>query len=218
MAIVAKTMSAALRHAGKAGETAFWRVRREAARRRFAALPPGTKLHLGCGSNHFEGWVEVDLERKNHPDFLHDLRLGLPAPARSCAYVYSEHLFEHLALADAQRLMRDCAAVLQPGGVMRIAMPDLESLVGYYAGNWRDQPWIVDHKYTHLSSAAQMLNTAMRDWGHLYLYDFVDLEARLEGAGFEGVRRCAWGTSETDVLNGLETREDSRLVVEAVAQ
>lgn len=208
---------AALRRAGTAADRALWRVRREAARRRFADLKPGAKVHLGCGSNHFDGWVEVDLERSNHPDIVHDLRLGLPALPNSFRLIHSEHLFEHLLLVDAQRLMRDCAAALEPGGIMRVAMPDMESLVAHYRGDWRAQAWIHDHGYDGMSSAAEMLNTALRDWGHQYVYDFTDLEQRLLSAGFREVRRCAWGESDVPELANLETREDSKLVVEAVA-
>lgn len=208
---------AALRRAGTAKDHGLWRVRREAARRRLADVAPGSKLHLGCGSNHFDGWIEVDLERSNRPEIVHDLRLGLPARPDTFRLIYSEHLFEHLLLADAQRLMRDCAAALRPGGVMRVAMPDLESLIGHYRGDWRAQAWIHEHGYDAMSSAAEMLNTALRDWGHQYVYDFVDLEQRLVGAGFGEVRRCAWGESAVAELAGLETREDSKLVVEAVA-
>lgn len=207
----------ALRRGRRSWDAGSRSVRREAARRRFADLRPDAKLHLGCGSNHFAGWVEVDLERTNRPTIVHDLRLGLPAPAGSCAFIYSEHVFEHIPLADAERLMRDCAAALRPGGTMRVAMPDLESLVGYYRGNWREQPWIADHGYGDMSTAAEMLNTALRDWGHLYVYDFADLSQRLLTAGFGTVARCAWGDSAHPELKGLETREDSRLIVEAVA-
>lgn len=212
-----RLVAGAIRRGNQAWDTANRRARREAARRRFADLGQDVKLHLGCGSNHFPGWVEVDLERKNRPDIVHDLRLGLPAPKASCAFIYSEHLFEHLPLADAERLMRDCVAALRPGGVMRVAMPDLDSLVASYGGNWRDQPWILDHGYGHMSTAAEMLNTAMRDWGHLYVYDFADLSLRLTEAGFAAVQRRPWAESDHSELKGLETREDSLLVVEAVA-
>ena len=210
-----RVVRGSIRRGNQALDVGVRRIRREAARRRFADLRPDAKLHLGCGTNHFSGWVEVDLERQQRPDIVHDLRLGLPAPERSCAFIYSEHLFEHLPLPDAQRLMRDCAAVLQPGGVMRVAMPDLESLVAFYRGPWRDQPWIDDHGYGYMSTAAEMLNTAMRDWGHLYLYDFADLAYRLSEAGFVDVRQCEWGQSDHPDLKGRETREDSRLIVEA---
>lgn len=215
MSTAARVVSERIRSGLRVLDAGVRRARREAARRRFSSVGPDTRLHLGCGTNHFPGWVELDLERTQRPDIVHDLRLGLPAPERSCALIYSEHVFEHLPLADAERLMRDCAVVLRPGGVMRVAMPDLESLVAFYEGAWRDQPWIEDHGYGHLSTAAEMLNTAMRDWGHLYLYDFADLRLRLSAAGFIEIQRREWGESDHPELKGRETRQDSRLVVEA---
>lgn len=85
------------------------------------------KLHLGCGANRFEGWINIDSEVDvYHADLLWDLRQGLPFEDKSCELVHSEHVFEHFTAEDALNLMRECRRVLIPGGVMRVGMADLE--------------------------------------------------------------------------------------------
>lgn len=190
-------------------------ARRRRATARLRALPDGAQLHLGCGPNKFKGWVNIDIDRWRRPDLLHDLKLGLPARPRSVGRIYSEHVFEHLSLAAGERLMQDCARSLALDGTMRVAMPDLALLVKHYGDDWQDQAWLRDPAYEHISTPAEMLNVALRDWGHHYVYDFDDLERRLRAAGFTGIRRCGWGRSDDPALCGLETRPDSLLIVEA---
>lgn len=189
--------------------------RRARASDRLGRLPLEVKLHLGCGPNKLPGWVNVDIDRMSRPDLRHDLRLGLPMRSRTASFIYSEHVFEHLDLHTAQRLLRDCAVALREDGVLRIAMPDLALLVDRYRGQWRDQEWLRDPAYSYIETPAQMLNVALRQWGHRYVYDFEDLHHRLNTSGFSKIVRRAWQDSPHPELRGLETRHDSRLVVEA---
>lgn len=191
---------------------------RALSRRRLdARLAPGARVQLGCGPNRFEGWVNVDFDRSYQAEMTLDLRVGFPAPAASVSFIYSEHVLEHFTLDDAARILRDCRQALRPGGVMRIAMPDLASLVQYYLGDWRDQAWLQDAVYAEIDTAARMLNYALREWGHRYVYDRADLEKRLVDAGFVKVEARNWGESPFRDLAGRETRRDSTLIVEAFA-
>ena len=174
----------------------------------------GTRLHLGCGPNKLPGWVNVDIEEQYEPDLRHDLSQGLPYADGTVDAVYSEHFFEHLTLADGVGLMAECLRVLRRGGVLRIAMPDLTTIVEAYRGDWRDQAWLA--AYPQIRTAAQMLNTGMRAWEHRYLYDLDDLTLRLRDLGFVDVTPREWGRSDIPELRDLETRDDSRLIVEAV--
>src|SRR5437762_3487947 len=81
------------------------RVRLELSRRQLGRLPDGVRFHLGCGTNHFPGWTEVDIDRSTRPHVVHDLRLGLPARPGSARLIYSEHVFEHLELEHGELLM-----------------------------------------------------------------------------------------------------------------
>jgi predicted SAM-dependent methyltransferase len=157
----------------------------------------------------------VDLEPG--ADVRADLRYRLPFTDASAEFVYSEHVVEHLDLAEGTRLLRECARILRPGGVLRIATPDLAALVRAYGGRWRDQDWVRWPGHEWVDTPARMLNAAFRCWGHRHLYDHEELVLRLGEAGFPEVRRCALGESPVPDLAGLETRADSLLVVEALA-
>jgi predicted SAM-dependent methyltransferase len=187
-----------------------------ALERKVAASSAPIRAHLGCGPVYLDGWLNLDIERGSRADLRLDLRYGLPLPSESTSYVFSEHVFEHLELADGKQLLRDVHRSLAPSGVLRIAMPDLASLVERYKNGWRDQEWLKDPFYLKIDTAANMLNFALRSWGHLYVYDFDDLQLRLVDAGFSKVQRVEWGVSEHEELRGLERRPDSLLIVEAI--
>ncbi|MGA2166497.1 MAG: hypothetical protein ABSH36_18805 [Solirubrobacteraceae bacterium] len=182
-------------------------------------MPGQAKVHLGCGQNRFEGWINVDINRAVQPDVRLDLRGGFPAPPGSVGFIFSEHLFEHLTLEEGCRVFSDCHAALQAGGVMRIAMPDLRYVVERYIGGGdvgdlgpetRD-----DVEFRKIDSPARLLNFALRSWGHVYLYDVDELTLRLRQAGFTKVESPKILMSHHPELVGLEKREASRLIVEA---
>jgi predicted SAM-dependent methyltransferase len=192
---------------------AAWRARRFASR--------GLRLHLGCGTVRLDGWVNIDLpsrarEPEVQPDLTFDVRRRLPFPDGAARLIYHEHLMEHLTLEEGRRCLADWLRVLEPGGVLRIATPDLEYLVDRYRGDWRDQAWLAQPEYAFIGTRAEMINVAFRWWDHRYLYDGEELERRMREAGFSSVRRCAFRESGIPELAALETREDSKLIVEGV--
>lgn len=61
-----------------------------------------------------------------------DLTKPLPFADRSLSAVFSAHVFEHLFPDEVERLSREIARVLAPGGVCRIVVPDMERIVALY--------------------------------------------------------------------------------------
>jgi len=61
-----------------------------------------------------------------------------------------------------------------------------------------------------------MITIAFRWWGHQYLYNREELERALSDAGFSTLEFVEHSQSKYDDLKGLETRLDSKLIVEAI--
>ncbi len=193
-----------------AGRAGWWRLQ---ARRKVESLAHPIKLCLGSGRAPIVGWVNVDMDR--NADVRADVRFILPFPSASVSFIYSEHLVEHLILADHLHLLRECHRVLLPNGVIRIATPDLETVVADYRSDWRRADWVKWPEFGWIDSGVRMLNTAVRDWGHQYIYDYSELTMRMSQVGFGAFVRTQIGVSAHPELRGLETRVDSSLIVEA---
>ncbi len=89
-------------------------------------------LNLGCGRIFNPDWINVDFESSG-PDVLpYDLRLGLPFPDESMELVYHSHVLEHFSKRRGEFLLRECLRVLRPGGLLRLAVPDLENITRAY--------------------------------------------------------------------------------------
>jgi len=173
------------------------------------------KLHVGCGNVRFEGWVNIDITGK-HLDVKCDVRKGLPCADNSAALIYNEHFLEHLTCEEGLDVLREFHRVLKPGGIVRIATPDLDYVVDkYVSDDWKAQYWRQNLR-TEIQTRAEMLNISFHDWGHKYLYNAEELERRLREVGFGRISRQAWDVSEYPELANRETREDSKLILEAV--
>ncbi|MBU1215121.1 MAG: glycosyltransferase [Gammaproteobacteria bacterium] len=173
----------------------------------------GIWLNIGCGSKHLSGFVNMDIEQPY--DQKLDARKGLPYADRSVDGVYSEHFFEHLTQAEGLRFLRECRRVLKPGAFVRIAMPDLDELVGRYsAEDWRGDGDMFKLGFDWVSNRCEMLNISMREWGHKHLYNEEELIRIARMAGLEPVKRCEHGQSDVPEFVGRETRSGSRLIME----
>jgi predicted SAM-dependent methyltransferase len=88
-------------------------------------------LNLGCGSRYVQGWANLDFVATK--DVIgHDLRKPLPFADGEFDIVYHSHVLEHFRKVDATRFLRECWRVLKPGGLCRIAVPDLEGIATFY--------------------------------------------------------------------------------------
>jgi len=90
------------------------------------------RANLGCGNQICPGWINIDITRTGPSVVAHDLSTGIPLPNESCEVVYHSHVLEHLKRPDAQFFMRECFRVLKPGGLLRVAVPDLEQVCRQY--------------------------------------------------------------------------------------
>jgi len=176
---------------------------------------PDIKVHVGCGQNYFDGWVNLDID-SSMADISHDMRKRLWFFDNSVSIIYSEHFIEHVEIEQAEKIFKEFYRVLKPRGIVRIATPDLDHLIAKYVSeDWRTQYWIRNLR-SEIQTRAEMLNICFHDWGHKYLYNAEELERRLREVGFGRISRQPWHVSQHPELANRETREDSKLILEAV--
>lgn len=94
--------------------------------------PSPIRLHLGCGEQHFEGYVNIDYPPSEHnvmdvnsaADVFADIT-ELNFPNESIDEIRLHHVFEHFNRVSALALLIRWHSWLKIGGVLRISTPDL---------------------------------------------------------------------------------------------
>jgi predicted SAM-dependent methyltransferase/cephalosporin hydroxylase len=94
------------------------------------------KLNLGCGVHFHSDWINLDIAPSAAEVIAHNLaEEPLPFENRCCAAVYHSHVLEHIPLPSVRPFIDECFRVLAPGGVLRIVVPDLETIARLYLEN-----------------------------------------------------------------------------------
>ncbi len=208
----AKTVQAAL----LATRRATWCATRGAAIARYlTATAPGARgLTLGAGHHPPAGWLATDLDPRVAPGVLFlDATRPFPFPDASFDRIHSEHMIEHVPLSGGRAMLAEAHRVLRPGGRLRLATPDLARLAGLVATPGADAAGAAYVRWIAATfpadgvepRAVDVLNHAMRAWGHVFLYDETTLRAELARAGFTEVTRHSLNESADPTLRGLET-------------
>ena len=89
-------------------------------------------LNLGCGTRYHRDWVNLNYTSTGPDVIAHNLYNGIPFNDGLFEVVYHSHLLEHFPKKYAPLFLKECHRVLKPGGIMRIAIPDLEQIARSY--------------------------------------------------------------------------------------
>lgn len=168
-------------------------------RQRLRALRKTTGLlvNVACGPQVIEGFVNLDLRASHRSVFEWDCRRTLPFASGSVAGLRAEHFFEHLDPRDeAPRFLAEVRRVLQPGGVVRLIVPDAgRYLEAYVRGNLSgfDALAVPRPFPTDLPTRMDVINHVFHQWGeHRWAYDLETLSHRLVAAGFAAIQHSAF--------------------------
>jgi predicted SAM-dependent methyltransferase len=151
------------------------------------------RLHIGAGNNDLPGWLNTELCPRGSEVFL-DATRPFPFAADTFAFIYTEHMIEHIPYEGAMSMMRECFRVLRPGGVVRIVTPNMAFLHSLLAAPLTpEQAAYIRYSYeAHriggpAGSAIHVVNNFVRSWGHQFIYDLETLSALVTNAGLTGV-------------------------------
>ena len=123
-------------------------------------------VNLGCGSHYRKGWLNFDLYPASEDVRQANIIDGVPLVDGTADFVYHSHVLEHLCREDARRFLQECHRILKPGGILRIAVPDLEDAAREYLKN------------IARCDAGDQSAIADLEWSHIELYDQIAREDR----------------------------------------
>jgi len=183
----------------------------------------GLKINFGSGSKTKEGFVNVDLSP--HADLRVDLRRPIPLEDNTCALLFTEHFVEHLSYPEgAEMFFRECYRVIEPGGQLKVSVPDTEWPLREYGTGQRDYLETCDQRNFHppeCETEMEHINYHFRQRKrgqsysgferHRFAYDFETMAKVIRAGGFETVDRRSF-EPELD----SEHREIGSLFVVAV--
>lgn len=206
----------------------------------------GTKLHVGCGPSVYDGWVNIDKspsvllsrfgllrrlllklgiltadQARGFPPgvVFADVSRRIPTESDSVAFIYCSHMIEHLSRWQALAFTRECERVLRPGGVLRLATPDLALLVRDYldrsshllgeGGTPADA--FCEEYGAYVDPQGSRIRKLVRKLAggdsHQWLYDAESLTKLLNEGGFSEVGQRRYREGEVPGLDTIEHRE-----------
>jgi SAM-dependent methyltransferase len=208
------------------------------------------RVNLGCGPDAPANWINVDGSWNawftHHPGLrkffetiglfrkgsgqqwrvrplVHDITKPLPFPTNSIAAIYGSHVLEHLYRSDAIQLLAESKRVLEPGGVLRLVVPDVQTMARNYLASKDAQR--IDGYHESNESAADLLNDQLgfrspappsgtfvfkfyaiwKDFHHhKWMYDSHSLAKLMTDAGFSSVAEKSFRQSEIPGIEDVE--------------
>lgn len=185
---------------------------------RYASAHEVRALNIGSSSSVLPAWFNVDYFVAYENQFFMDAATRFPMPDSSLHYIRSEHMIEHVPYPSAMVMLSECLRVLKPGGIVRIATPDLRKLARLYDSPLSpEQKRYVDavlgtqRSFYDGSEVGSVVNNIFLFENHYFIYDAGTLGEALARAGFVDIVVSAPGQSAHDVLHGKDlhaTAED----------
>ena len=171
----------------------------------------GMLVHVGCGKHGKDGWVNMDCFPAKRDNCLYDIRKDLPFDDQSVRGIFTEHVVEHLDYTEEIPVfLAECFRCLEPGGVLRIIVPDAEKyLRAYVQGGWsgfepvrplvnvNEDPWFKHRYHTPMELVNAVFHQGQQ---HRFAYDAETMEFLLRHAGFTQVARREFGQSANPAL------------------
>lgn len=173
------------------------------------------RLNLGCGPRPPAGWINADIKPADGVQLVGDILDGLALDDASIAYAVAIHFLQDLPWPDIPKALSELKRVLKPGGVLRLALPDLDRAIDAYRRRDKGYFYVPDED---ARSVGAKLVTQIIWYGSVltpFTFDFA--EELLHDAGFSAVCRCPFkqtASSHPDIVS-LDNRERESLFVEA---
>jgi SAM-dependent methyltransferase len=179
------------------------------------ALPSPIKLNLGCGPFAAAGWINCDVQPRPGVTVCRDVRAGLPFGDGDIDCIAAIHFLQDLPYTDLGPVLRELRRVMKPGGVLRLALPDLDKSIQAYSRNDPGYFYVPDGDA--LSIGAKLITQVVWYGSVRTPFNFEFAAEWLRRAGYRDIQRCAFGVTHSAFaeLASLDNRPRESLFVEA---
>jgi predicted SAM-dependent methyltransferase len=173
-------------------------------------------LNLGCGQRYAATWTNIDFVSKSPHVRAHNLLEGIPFDDETFDVVYHSHVLEHFTPADGKAFLEECRRVLKKGGILRIAVPDLEQIGRAYLqcldeaiANPESREAAANYKWIVMELIDQMVRQQTGGQVQAYLSEEsvanLDFVYRRVGAEAQNLREYALKKQAPTLANALKT-------------
>ena len=143
------------------------------------------KLHLGSGSRYLKGYLHVDIADYEHIDIKSSVDKLNTIDDDTVDEIYASHVLEYYDRNEVESVLNEWKRVLKKDGVLRIAVPNFETLI---------------EVYQETDEIEKILGPLYGKWNltdgsfiyHKTVYDKKSLTELLERIGFFDIKLWDW--------------------------
>lgn len=191
-------------------------------RLRYSLPTTPLKINLCSGNVNLENYVNVDISPA--ADVRVDLsKMLLPFPAESADTVICISAINYFTFARGKEILTDVYRVMKPGGILRIAVQDLQLFAKHYLD--RDQNFYFQKNpngsdrfagNTFAEKFSGFFNGySSNGFGCQAFYDVETLSKYLDEIGFKNINKKACGESAIHGTEKFDNRPDQMFFLEA---
>jgi SAM-dependent methyltransferase len=209
------------------------------------------RVNVGCGATPTAGWKNLDnswtirgvrnpLLRmlmtplgalngkeeyiaaiRNYDIRWADATKHLPFEESEVEVVYTSHMLEHMTRLEVHGFLIECLRVLEPGGILRVAVPDIDYHVGLYHEH-RDADRFIEGLMMAgdrpRSWVAKVRHLIVGERHHLWMYNGASMSKAMIEVGFSDVSIKPAGETGISTPGALDLAERApeSVFVEAV--
>lgn len=144
-------------------------------------------IHLGCGSIEHPAFINIDILPAKHIHYVSRIDKLYQFQNDSVDLLYACHCLEHFSHRQLLRVLKEWHRVLKKGGILRVSVPDFNSMVDLYLAAGRDIQCVLgpltggqEHKYNY----------------HMTIFNETYLKKLFLDAGYMKVQKWIPGSSD----------------------